>query len=127
MSALALGRDALAAFRLTKLVVDDMLTAELRDAVIQQAYVAAGREGEALRQLEERGHELRPGIWAEEVVPNDSDPPKLAFLVTCPWCAGMWVALGVVAARRLLPRAWEPLAEALALSAAAGIIAGAIE
>lgn len=43
-------------------------------------------------------------------------------LIECPWCAGMWISLGAVAARRLLPKAWTPLAEALAISGAVGLI-----
>lgn len=112
--------DALAAYRLTKLVVDDQLTAEVRDAIIEAAYVAAGRREGVLADHEGA---RTPGFWADEIVPNDPDPPKLAFLVTCPWCAGMWVALGTVAAGRIAPKLWRPLADALATSAAAGLIA----
>lgn len=45
-----------------------------------------------------------------------------SYALTCPWCAGIWIAAGVVAARRLLPKAWAPVAELLALSSAAGVI-----
>lgn len=122
---IALALDALATFRLTKLVVDDQLTAELRDAVIESAYETAGRAAQ-MRELHPEALTY-PSGWAEAVVPNDPNAPKLAFLVTCPWCAGMWVALGVVAARRLVPRAWAPLARALAFSAVAGLMSESIE
>lgn len=108
--------DALAAYRLTKLVTDDVLTAELRDAAVLRAYGRAGRG------LTVDGTEPYPGQWAD-AVGNDSDPPKLAVLVTCPWCASFWLGLLVVAFRRLVPRAWGPLADALAFSAAAGLVA----
>lgn len=106
--------DALATFRLVRLVTSDTITAEARDAVIRRAYVRAGRSTA-------KPFDGRPGGWADDVVPNDPDPPKLATLVTCPWCAGFWVALVVVAARRRAPRSWALVAEALALSAAAGL------
>lgn len=106
--------DALATFRLVRLVTSDTITAEARDAVIRRAYARAGRATKPF--------DGRPGAWADDVVPNDPDPPKLATLVTCPWCAGFWVALAVTAARRWAPRSWALAAEALALSAAAGLV-----
>lgn len=111
--------DALATFRLTKLVTHDTLTLEAREAVIAGAYRRAGRDEWAEEQMAAEG----PRSWQEDVVPNDPDPPKLATLVTCPWCAGAWLALGVVVARRLFPRAWSAVAEVFALSAAAGLVA----
>lgn len=119
--------DALAVFRLTKLVVDDVLLVDQRDAIVEAAYVSAGRREAMLEEFGLESDQRRPDFWAAVVVPNDADPPKLATLVTCPWCAGMWVALGAVAARHLAPRAWRPLARALAFSAAAGIIAERLE
>lgn len=53
-------------------------------------------------------------------IPPDS---KLAELLACPYCAGFWVACGVAAARRIAPRVWGPLAEALAFSAVTGLVA----
>lgn len=111
--------DALASYRLTKLVVDDQLTAEARDAVIRWAYDRAPAKPNVPAPAVDV---TAPGSWAD-VVAEDDDPPKLAFLVTCPWCAGMWVSLGAVAASSLAPRAWRPLRRALAMSAAAGLIA----
>lgn len=111
--------DALAAYRITKLVVDDQLTAEARDAVIRWAYDhAPPRPNVPAPAIDVTA----PGSMAD-VVAEDDDPPKLAFLVTCPWCAGMWVALGVVVADRIAPRPWRSLRRALAMSAAAGLIA----
>lgn len=126
-AALRLLVDALATFRLTKLVTNDTLTAEPRDAVIRWAYRRGGLRVEDLAAdslLVQHVDLSRPGAWAEEVVPNDpsGNPPKLATLVTCPWCAGMWVALGVVLLRRAFPRRWALLADALAMSAATGVL-----
>jgi hypothetical protein len=51
---------------------------------------------------------------------------KLVELIECPWCTGFWVAVGVVAARRLVPAAWDPVARILAFSAAAGLVASRV-
>lgn len=104
----ALVVDALAAYRLTRLVTTDDLTDEPRSAVIRWAYRRAG------------DHRFTDPV---EFVHGDAAAPKLATLVTCPWCAGMWVALGVAVARRVAPRSWRVLAEALAMSAVTGLIA----
>lgn len=103
--------DALAAYRLTKLVVDDVITEDLRELAIDVIYATEGR------QLDEEGCES-----VSEAVHQDPDPPKLAVLLTCPWCAGFWVSFGVVMARRLAPRSWSPLARALAFSSVAGLL-----
>lgn len=119
---IALLLDALATFRLTKLVTHDTLTVEARDSVIMAAYKRSGSEHYAWgwQQIEMAGEHP---TWADDVVPIDPDPPKLATLVTCPWCAGAWVALLVVIARRLAPKPWAFAAEVFALSAAAGLTA----
>ncbi len=49
----------------------------------------------------------------------------IAELVSCPWCVSPYVAALVVGARRF--RWWPKLAEVLAFSAAAGIIATAVK
>lgn len=79
--------DALAAYRLTRLLTRDEITAPLR------------------KRLLDRG------------------PERLAVALECSWCAGMWVALGVVVARRIVRKPWNVVAEALALSAVVGLIA----
>lgn len=60
----------------------------------------------------------RPRNWVWE---HASEP--IAGLVDCPWCVSMYVAFGVVAARRFAPRAWSPIAAALAMSEVAGLAA----
>ena len=104
--------DAFAGYRLTKLVTSDVITAGIRDRFIAHAYARARRpdipaEGET---------------WTDQAM-EDADAPKQATLFTCRWCAGMWIAFGVVAARRVAPRLWEPMADALAISAAAALLA----
>jgi len=110
-----LATDALAIARLARLVPHDVISQGPRQAVIRWAYARDGRAGD-LAELEEWG-------GPEEAVETDRNPPKLARLITCPWCAGMWVALGVVAARRVAPGLWRPLARALAASQVAGLVA----
>ncbi len=107
--------DSLATFRLSRLVTTDTLTAAPRDAVIRWAY----RHDPVQRPQVEV---ITPGAWADEVA-LDTNPPKMAVLATCPWCASVWCAAGVVALRRLVPRAWGPVAEVLALAAVAGLVA----
>lgn len=104
--------DALAAYRLTRLVTEDTLVDGPRDAVVRWAY----RSSEPLRD----DFEDDPSGYAM----TDAHAPKLATLVTCRFCASVWIGLGVVAARRLAPRAWHPLSTALAFSAVAGLLAG---
>lgn len=53
---------------------------------------------------------------------HDEGHTKVLELAGCPWCISVYVAVGVVAARRLVPRAWAPAARALAVSSVAGII-----
>lgn len=45
---------------------------------------------------------------------------ELAY--NCPWCLSFWLGVAVVIARRVAPRVWDPLAKALAFSAASGVI-----
>lgn len=50
-------------------------------------------------------------------------PPWLAPLATCRWCASIHIAIAAVTLRRLAPRAWDPLARALALSSTGTLLA----
>lgn len=88
--------DALATFRLTRLVNQDTITEGLRAKVKHAMY------------QETRSAELAA---------------KLDVLISCPWCVSWWVALGVITARRVAPKAWQPVATALALSAVTGLVA----
>lgn len=125
MTVVALVLDALATYRLTKLVVDDTLTAEARDAVVRTAYEAAGRRAATEVEHPEVLTSRLPDAWATCVVPNDPDPPKLATLATCPWCASVYIGFGVVALRHFVPGFWRPIARALAFSAVAGLVSQA--
>lgn len=59
--------------------------------------------------------------WASE-----NKHPKLRYFVTCPWCTGAYVAVGVTVARKRL-KGWDGVSRALAFSAVAGIISSALE
>lgn len=109
--------DCLATYRLTRLVVADVVTETPRLYAILAAYDRAGRE---LPDLDHLGG-MRP--TGAEIVEADEDPPKLAYLLTCPLCASVYVALAVSVARAALPRTWGRVARALALAGAAGLLA----
>lgn len=111
-------RDALAVYRLTRLATADVITQPIRDEVVCFAYVA--RDGD--RATTER--KRTDGRSWTEIAMDDPDAPKLATLVTCRWCAGVWISLAAVLARRRAPRAWAALADVSALSAAAALLAG---
>lgn len=125
-SALDLLVDAAAAYRLTRLVTADTITETPRARLVEAARIGAGLppadgvsyDGE--RFVDDGEHV----VLASEVVDEWDRPPKIAELVTCRWCAGMWVSFGVVLARRVAPRLWSPIARALALSAVAALAAG---
>lgn len=104
--------DFLSAYRLTRLITSDTILDGPRDALVAWAYGAQG----AMKVMPPEG-------WAE-FAQNDPDAPKLATLITCRWCSGAYVSAAVVIARRRWPRQWAPIAEALALSAGAALIAG---
>lgn len=100
--------DAAAVHRLTRLVTADALTAPYRNALIAGAYRRAGRDDES-------------DDWTEYVLADES-APRTAIVWACSKCASVWLAAGVVAARRFAPRAWAPVATALAFSAASGLL-----
>lgn len=60
---------------------------------------------------------------AREYILNRWPGSLAAEWVECPWCAGMTIAAGVIAARALIPRWWTHPATALACSAITGLLA----
>lgn len=85
----------LAAFRLTHLVVADSITEPLRRFFIGQAPAAPGRADAAGARRN----------------------PMAATLITCFWCAGIWVATGLVLA---LWYGWGPVRLLVLILAVAG-------
>ena len=101
--------DALATYRLTRLATADVISEPVRMALLRRtgAEPPAGEDDPT----------------AQEVIESLEDPPRLATLITCRWCAGIWIAAGVTVARMVAPRAWEPVSRGLALSAGAVLLA----
>lgn len=108
--AIDLAVDAFAAYRLTRLVTADIISEPFRRSVVGRALGWGPEELAAASPT------------AQEAVDALDDPPKSARLITCRWCAGMWIAGGVVAARRFAPGAWDPLGRALAVSSIAVLV-----
>lgn len=116
--------DALSAYRLTRLITADSILDRPRDALVKWAYFHSGSTHTARETAEAIGADVdKPGGWAK-VAQEDECAPKLSTLLTCRFCAGFWCSVVVVIARRRFPRQWAPIAEALALSAGAALIAG---
>lgn len=108
--------DALAAFRLTRLVTADKITAPTRDRIIRGAYARRG-------DTEARSFMPQFEVdWTARAQDDGLEAPRLAQWISCSWCAGFWCATVVVVARRVVPRVWAPAAEALALSSAVGLL-----
>lgn len=104
--------DVLATARLVRLLRRDVIAAPLREALVREAYAARGVDS-----IQKRG----VSTWQDLAV-LDEDPPKLAELLGCSWCLGVWCAAGVAVARRTAPRLWDPLARVLAASFVATVI-----
>ena len=109
MDPLTLLVDVLATYRLTRFATADVLSEPARLAVVRRSSPEAVAEA--------------PDLSAQEVVEQLKEPPRLATLVTCRWCAGIWIAAGVTVARLAAPKAWAPVANGLALSAGAVLLA----
>jgi hypothetical protein len=103
--------DALATYRLTRLVTEDVVSEPVREAVIRAIY----------RHRDGPSNNTSPFTWSDLAL-TDVDPPPLAYLLVCRWCASWWVAVLVVCARRLTPGLWAPVADALALSGVTGLL-----
>lgn len=118
----ALVVDALAAYRLTRLASADTILVGPRNQLVRWAYLHSDYPlSPADRHLLDLGD---ANAWAEQAMGDEADAPKLASLVTCRWCTGVWVAAGVVLARRFAPHQWQPVAEGLAIASAAALVAG---
>lgn len=115
--------DALATYRLTRLVVTDALLDEVRVGV--QIWL-----GEECRRCDHviDAHANPPGEAPRCAIVGCSCAlyvprhPKMAELLGCSWCVSVWIAAGVVVARRVAPRLWGPVATLLAASTIAGVL-----
>ncbi len=120
--------DFLSAYRITRLITADTILDGPRDALVLHAYrltIPNGSDPARVRPIADKhGIDLTaPGGWSE-LAQVDPNAPKLATLITCRFCAGFWCSALVVIARRRFPRQWSPIAEALAFSAGAALLAG---
>ncbi|MCU1369306.1 MAG: hypothetical protein JWO77_500 [Ilumatobacteraceae bacterium] len=122
--AIELAVDALATYRLTRLATADIISEPIRRSIVGRALnlddADSGSDPDA------GADSGVPAPTAQQLVDDTPDPPGVARLVTCRWCAGVWIAGGVVAARRFAPAWWDPAAKALALSAV-GVLISALE
>lgn len=105
--------NALMAFRLTRLWIDDSLPPlpRLRAWADQKLIKIWDRKTDAPKY---ETHDLERWYGAHH---------PLWSLFTCYWCAGFWISLGVTLAASLIPpTAWTLLAVPLALSALIGLL-----
>lgn len=110
MTPLDLIIDALAVHRITRLVTRDTITRTPRAAIIRWAY----------RNRSAWTATVATDAQIESVVHGDDDAPKLATLVTCPWCVSIYAAFLVAASHQV--RWARPIRYALALSSIAALI-----
>lgn len=124
-SLIELGLDALATFRITRLITTDRITRAPRVKVIRHAYEHRGQRLEYSNDSDLPGptHIRMSDGQVENLAHDDDDVPELAAFIVCPWCVGMWVAFGVIGARVACPRAWAWARRPLALSAITGLLA----
>lgn len=107
--------DGLAAHRLTRLATADTITEPARRAFVEDLVVA--KQGHALTAGQ------REAFDAEALVAFTDDPPALATLITCRWCAGIWISAGIAVARIVAPTWWRRVARMLAVASAAALLA----
>lgn len=98
--------NALAVFRLARLVAIDDITEGLRQRLGRPWVVVTVGDATVHGDQPETGARYR--AWR---------------LVTCPWCISMWIAAVVVAFEAFWPDVWIYPAMVLAFSAVAGILA----
>lgn len=111
MSALVV--DVLAVHRITRLVTRDVITRPIRVRLIRDAYARTDKASYV---------EFASEAAVDAMPHGDDEAPKLAALLTCPWCVSVYVAAGVLIARRWTPRLWRTASYGLALSSAAGLL-----
>lgn len=84
---------SLATYRLTKLVIDDYITSDLRDKAFEEI------------------NKLPPKV-----------SQKLSYFLSCPWCVSVWAAGFLILLRRLAPNLAQVLEILLTASAVTGVI-----
>lgn len=89
--------DALAVYRLTKLVIEDKLTEDLRNFI---------------------GDKFP---WVTDKRTGQKRMSKIEYLFYCPWCVSIWAAGFVFTLRKVSPQTADYLSSILAASALTGI------
>ncbi|MCU6710700.1 DUF1360 domain-containing protein [Paenibacillus sp. J5C_2022] len=96
----------LAAYRLTRLLVFDEITAFLRRPFLEESF-QQDEEGRLVAVVEEKGGRIRSFF---------------RYLLTCYWCMGIWCATIVVVLYLLFPSYMYPPLLILAVAGAAGVL-----
>lgn len=116
--------DLASTYRLTRLLTRDDVLNRPRDAIVRFAYRWRFDEAKMPADPETRAAwDTLPGTWSRHAS-TDPHPPPLALLATCPWCLSVYGAAFLLAASAVAPRVARPLKRVLAMSAAAGLLAG---
>jgi hypothetical protein len=112
--------NALVAFRLARLWIDDELPPlpMIRQRLDRWADLRWHRRTHPDAATQERWHAI------DDLKRAYHDEPPVKRLWDCYWCAGFWITVGVFLAASLIPLTiWALFAVPLALSAVVGIIA----
>jgi hypothetical protein len=120
--------DSLACHRLTRLVAADVITQPLRDRVLAWAWRdRAGEVVDALRPSDPWPSPVQlrhlPAGSIQQAMEEETltDPPKLATLITCRWCAGVYVAAAVTVLSAARVPGWRWASRGLACASAAAL------
>ena len=135
---------AAAVHRTVHLILDDHLTAPLRDRIWQRwpygndpTSTDPAGAGVAVRswwgrRLADRTRSLRASAarlwldsWGDRIAARDSNRPgvtRIGWLFTCPWCMSVWAAAAWWAAWRLWPAVTAQAAAIPALSTVCGLV-----
>ncbi len=92
--------DALAIYRLTRLVTRDTITGELRETI---------------------ENEIQTTVSSKLITQKTGD--KLVYLMGCDWCMSIWVATFAYTLKKHVPQVWDTLKYVLAASAVTGALA----
>lgn len=92
--------DALAVYRLTRLVTRDTITEEIRETIKQELQTTA-----------------EAGIAPEKSI------QKIVYFLECDWCMSVWVASAAYCMKKYIPETWSTISYVLAASAVAGALA----